>query len=146
MKAISERVAPGGTVAPRSGIRPRVAPKNGIRPRVALKQAFQSYQKTISSDAFTGKAFKARETPTRLRVVPSKASNTREKTVTFTSNETFPTRKTGTRAIKPRVVYQASPPQNYRRSVLGNLGNTGCKVRGDAPHQVRPRDLATREN
>jgi hypothetical protein len=143
VKAISERVAPGGTVAPRSGIRPRAAPKKGIKPRVALKQGFKSYQKTISSDAFTSKAtFQARETPTRSRMVPSKASHTREKTVTFTNNEPFPRRTTAARAIKPRVVYQASPPQNYRRSVLGNLGNTGCKVRGDAPHRVRPRDMA----
>ena len=143
VKAISERVAPGGTVAPRSGIRPRAAPKKGIKPRVALKQGFKSYQKTISSDAFTSKAtFQARETPTRSRMVPSKASHTRDKTVTFTNNETFPRRTTAARAIKPRVVYQASPPQNYRRSVLGNLGNTGCKGRGDAPHRVRTRDLA----
>ena len=27
-------------------------------------------------------------------------------------------------------------------SLLGNPGNTGCKVRGDAPHRVRPQDLA----
>ena len=65
-KAISLRVVPLGTVAPRKSIRLRVAPKNGIRPRVALKQAFQSYEKAISSGAFTRKAFKARETPTSL--------------------------------------------------------------------------------
>ena len=26
--------------------------------------------------------------------------------------------------------------------MLGNLGNTGCKGRGDAPHRVRTQDLA----
>ena len=28
------------------------------------------------------------------------------------------------------------------KPVLGNLGNTGCKVRGDSPHRVFPRDMA----
>ena len=132
-------------MAPRSGIRPRAAPKKGIKPRVALKQGFKSYQKTISSDAFTSKAtFQARETPTRSRMVPSKASHTREKTVTFTNNEPFPRRTTAARAIKPRVVYQVPPPHKYRRSVLGNLGNRlpSCKGGGDPPHRVRTRDPA----
>ena len=76
-----------------------MAPKNGIRPRVALKQAFQSYEKAISSGVIARKAFNARETPTSSRVVPSKAPPPREKTVTFTSKETFPTRKTAAKAI-----------------------------------------------
>ena len=57
VKAISPRVAPHGTMAPRNGTRLRAAHKNGICPRVALKQAFQSYEKAISSCAFTGKVF-----------------------------------------------------------------------------------------
>ena len=94
-----------------------------IWPRVASKKAFQSYEKAISSGVIACKAFTTHETPTRLRVVPSKASSPREKTVTFTSTETFPTRKTSAGAIKPQVVHQFPPPQNYCRSVLGNQGN-----------------------
>ena len=137
VKAISPRMAPRGTVAPRKSIRPRVAPKDGIRPRVGLKKTCESYAEAISS-------FQPRAPPRSSRVVQGKASAPREKTVTFTSRETFPTRKTAARAIKPRVVYQVPPPQNYRRSVLGNLGNRlpSCKGGGDPPHRVRTRDPA----
>jgi hypothetical protein len=121
-KANSPRVAPRGTVAPRNSIRPQVAPKNGIRPQ---KKAYQSYEDILSS-------FQQRAPPRTPKTLPSTASAPRERPVTLTSRETFPTRKTAARALTPRVV---PPPQNYRRSVLGNIGNRvpSCKGGGDPP-------------
>ena len=101
IKSLSPGVLPCDIKTAVKAIRPRVAPKHGIQPRVALKTAFKEYKQDISYGGVARKAFKARETSTSSGVRPIKALSAREKTVTFTNTETFPTRKTAARAIIP---------------------------------------------
>ena len=87
VKALTPRVLPRGTKATVKAIGPQVAARGTVAPknraRVALKKALQSYEKAIITGVVTRKAFKARETPTSLRVVPRRASSPCEKNSYF---------------------------------------------------------------
>ena len=79
-------------------------------------------------------------------MAPRKALKKDENTFYSTATETFHTRTTDTRAMIPQVLNRFSPPQNYRRSVLGEHGITRPCTRikqaeSRALQGVRSRDL-----